>query len=116
MDAADRVALHQAATHAIGTVTDDTAAVNVSNGGRQTITAVGNVTLAWSGFTAELRSVLLEIDVSSLTSMTWAVDQWWTDGGSAPDLSGKDKVRILADSYDNGTTINATVVGEVDAV
>ena len=75
----------------------------------------GSRTPTFTGFNSKFRSFLLEIDVSDSPTIDWSnVDEWMSDGGFPPLTSGHDKIRIVFDSYDNGTTVVGTIVGVVE--
>ena len=86
--------------------------VAVGNGAVQKITLTANTTLAFSGFTTKYRSVMVEV-IKGAYALTLPTAVWWTGSGVAPDLSTANKTRLLFDSWDNGTTLNGTLVGKI---
>jgi len=98
---------------AISALATNTVALNASSAMFQTVTwQTGSRTPTFTGFDTVYRSFILEIDVTGAPTITWTnVDNWLTDSGVAPTITGLDVIRVLFDSYDSGTTINGTLVG-----
>jgi hypothetical protein len=98
---------------AIEALATNTVALDASDAMFQTVTwQSGSRTPTFTGFDTVYRSFVLEIDVSDAPTITWTnVDNWLTDSGVAPTITGLDVIRVLFDSYDSGTTINGTLVG-----
>lgn len=87
---------------------------NITNGAFQTASLSGNIDLTIVGFNENRRSVIIELLLSG-TNITFPNNvNFWTPDGSVPDFSIYGKVRLMADSYDNGTTINLTIAAVVN--
>jgi hypothetical protein len=97
----------------VSSLSVNTVALNASSNAWQKVTwESGSRTPTFTGFDTIYRSFMLEIDVSGSPTIVWEnVDNWLTNDGTPPDLSGVNVVRIVFDSSDSGTTINGTVVG-----
>lgn len=98
---------------AVESLSQNTVALDASTAHWQVVEwTSGSRVPTFAGFDGVYRSFLLEIDVSDEPTVDWTnVDQWWTENGEAPDLDGLTKIRVIFDSQDDGTTINATLAG-----
>jgi hypothetical protein len=98
----------------VETLSNDTTGINASLAGWQIVEYTSGLkNIAVSGFNDNIRSVLLEITMNEGLSINWGSIQWWTNEGVPPDIAGYDKMRVLFDSPNSGSDINASVVGLV---
>lgn len=97
---------------AIENLSINTVSFDVSDAMFQTVKwESGTRTPELSGFNENFRHVMIRIDVSDGPTINWEnIDVWESD---IPNIAGLEFLRILVESYDNGTTLTATTIGKV---
>lgn len=82
--------------------------IDINNGAIQKIDLISPINISFANFSSTKKNVTLDITLNGYTISFPAVT-WF----STIDLSSYSRVRILFDSWDNGSSINATLVGGV---